>query len=190
MKKIAVVFALAGLGLAQGGVAWGAGSGGVLAPAVRPGWTPQLMLGDPAGCLEPGAGEVGGDAISGVQPSLGCTGLQPSGGSIRPQLNINRFANDGVRLTTTEMNPRYFMNVAPGLALGLGPGLGYVQTQTDAGKGPDLWAVQIGADLDYRQGPLFLGVGTRYQWTENGRIGASSIGADNWLTTLKLGVKF
>jgi len=189
MRITTLAFAFAGLGLIQVGVAGAAEPGWTPSPALSSAWGPGLGLAGTAVDLGPGAGSLSAEAY-GPQLSLTSPWLKLSSGSIGQQLSVSRYSQDGINLTTTELGPRYFTDVAPGLALGVGPGVGYTWADADLGKSADLWAVQIGADLDYHQGPLFMGLDTRYRWTEDQAAGVSARAADNWLTTLKLGVSF
>ncbi len=189
MRATTLACALAGLGLIQVGVAGAAGPGGAPGPAVTPAADPGLGLAGSAAYLSPGAGSLSGDAY-GTQVYLTSPWLKLPGGTIGQQLSVNSYNRDGVQLTTAALSPRYLTDVAPGLALGVGPGLGYTWADADFGRSTDLWAVQIGADLDYRQGPLFMGLDARYQWSEDQAAATSAGASDNWLTTLKLGVTF
>jgi hypothetical protein len=53
-----------------------------------------------------------------------------------------------------------------------------------------MWTLQLGGDLEYRQGALFLGAGARYMWTQDKYVGLSKEGADNWLVQVKAGINF
>lgn len=88
------------------------------------------------------------------------------------------------------MNPRYFMDLGTNFQLGVGPGFGDVWTDVDGRKSSDVWSLQAGIDLDYRQDLFCFGIGTRYQWTENQRFGPRADGIDNLLTSVKVGFYF
>ncbi|MFB6259426.1 MAG: hypothetical protein ABEJ96_10735, partial [Thiohalorhabdaceae bacterium] len=60
----------------------------------------------------------------------------------------------------------------------------------DAGADDSMLAGQFSADLEYRRGLLFLGAGSRYQWTESADLGGNGQTVDNWLHQVKLGVNF
>jgi hypothetical protein len=63
-------------------------------------------------------------------------------------------------------------------------------TDADVGKSDDMWTLQLGGDIEYRQGAFYLCAGARYMWTQDKDIGLTSDGADNWLAQLKMGVNF
>jgi hypothetical protein len=63
-------------------------------------------------------------------------------------------------------------------------------TDVDVGKAENMWTLQLGGDLEYRQGALFLGAGARYMWTQDKYVGLSKEGADNWLVQVKAGINF
>jgi hypothetical protein len=116
--------------------------------------------------------------------------FSPPSGIIRQQFNLNRFDDHGLELTTFEINPRYYIGDG-NLRFGFGPGFGYMWADPPLGGNEGLWTLQLGADIEYRTGALFLGLGTRYQFTENERVGFSrDSGMDNWLTTVKVGMNF
>jgi len=110
---------------------------------------------------------------------------------IRQQFNYNRFDEDGLEIATLEMNPRYYMGEGD-LTFGVGPGIGYVWAEADAaGVDEGMWALQLGADIEYRRGALYLGAGTRYQLTQDEELGnTGEKGVDNGLSTVKVGVNF
>ena len=51
-------------------------------------------------------------------------------------------------------------------------------------------ALQVGVDLDYRIGALNLGLGARWQGTQNKLVSPTLRGADNTLIQAKLGINF
>lgn len=190
MKTRALATAGAVLILSQAGAGFAGESGWVLGPAFKPGWDPAFTLAATAGYLDPDVHGASGDAAYGLQFSLNCPWFQPPAGVIRQQFNFNYFDEGDLEMKTLEMNPRYFMALSHGLTIGVGPSIGYVWADADAGKSPGMWAGGLGADLDYRVGSLFFGIGTRYQWTQNKTVGFDKGGADNLLITVKVGVNF
>jgi hypothetical protein len=134
-----------------------------------------------------------GGSLGGASPpqlSLSSPRLELPGGSLGPQISVDRYTHDGVNLTTAEVGSRYFTDIAPGLELGVGPGVGYTWSDADAGKAADLWGLQVGADIHYRQGSLSMGLDTRYRWSEDQALGTGGPVPDSWLTRLNLGVSF
>jgi len=75
------------------------------------------------------------------------------------------------------------------LSAGFGPGIGYVRAEAN-GHDTDLFAWQLGADLDYRLGRLHLGLGARWQDTVNKTVAPGCEGAENWLVQAKVGINF
>ncbi|MGD8590659.1 MAG: hypothetical protein PVG22_17700 [Chromatiales bacterium] len=165
-------------------------SGWVLGPAFKEGWEADFTLALTANYIDPDISNVDGDGGVGMQVSLNCPWFQPPSGVIRQQFNLNQFDNDGIEFTTFEINPRYFVEMSPSVMLGVGPGFGYMWTDADVGKSDDMWTLQLGGDIEYRQGAFYLGAGARYMWTQDKDIGLTSDGADNWLAQLKMGVNF
>jgi hypothetical protein len=164
--------------------------GWVIGPAFKGGWSPDFTLALSLNYIEPDIHGVDGDIGGGLQLSLNCPWFQPPSGVIRQQFNYNKFDKDGIELTTFEINPRYYVDVSPTTRVGAGPGFGYMWTDADVGEENGMWTFQLGGDVEYRQGALFLGAGARYMLTENQSLGIDNRGADNWLVQLKAGVNF
>lgn len=171
--------AVSGSALADGWV-WG--------PAFKDGWKPEFTLAAVGGIMD--VDDTDDDTYWGAEFSLNCPWFQPPKGTIRQQFNIGRYDNDGLELTSLEMNPNYFFNLAPNWTLGIGPGVGYVWADADGGDSEGLWSIQASVNLHYRNGPLFAGVGARYQDTQDKDLAPGVEGADNWLVTAKLGINF
>lgn len=151
-------------------------------PFKEPGWSPEFTLSVNTGPMDFDVDGVDTDNATGLQLSLNCPWFSPPAGNIRQQFNYNTFDHDGVKVTTFEMNPHWYTGKG-GLTFGAGPGIGYVWVDPDSGSDDSMWALQLSADVEYRTGALFIGAGTRYQFTENGD-------ADNLLTQVKVGVNF
>jgi hypothetical protein len=171
--------ALSGSALAEG---W------VVGPAFKDGWDPEFTLAAVGGSMDPD--HVSSDLYKGVEFSLNCPWFQPPTGTIRQQFNIGTFDDNGLEITSFEMNPNYFMTLTPNLTLGVGPGIGYVRASINNGPTEGLWSIQASANLNYRSGPLFMGAGVRYQNTEDDALAAGVNGADNWLVNAKIGFNF
>jgi hypothetical protein len=136
------------------------------------------------------ADHAGSDLYAGVEFSLNCPWFQPPKGVIRQQFNIGTYDDNGLEITSYEMNPNYFMTLSPNLTLGIGPGIGYARASYKDGPTEGLWSVQASANLNYRSGPLFLGAGARYQDTQDDTLAPGVKGADNWLINAKAGINF
>ena len=162
--------------------------GWVLGPAFKDGWKPEFTLAAVGGSMD--ADHAGSDLYGGLEFSLNCPWFQPPKGVIRQQFNIGAYDDDGMEVTSFEINPNYFMALSPKWSLGVGPGIGYVRASYMDGSTEGLWSVQASANLNYRSGPLFMGVGARYQNTEDETLAPGIKGADNWLVSAKVGINF
>jgi hypothetical protein len=129
-----------------------------------------------------------GDAW-GLELAMNCGLLQAPTGVIRTKLSVTKFDKGGLDLTTVELNPRWTTPIARDLTLGVGPGIGWVKADSGS-RNVDMFAWQVGADLDYRIGQLNLGLGARWQDTVNKTVATGQAGADNWLVQAKVGVAF
>jgi hypothetical protein len=173
------ILALAGSAMADG---W------TLGPAFKDGWKPEFTLAAVGGSLN--ADDTDSGTYAGVEFSLNCPWFQPPKGVIRQQFNIGRYDNDGLEMTSFEMNPNYFMTLAPNWTLGVGPGIGYARASYNNGDTEGLWSIQASVNLNYRNGHLFAGLGARYQDTQDKDLAPGVEGADNWLLSAKLGYNF
>jgi len=129
--------------------------------------TASIMLGN----LSPENGSS--ESVVGIELSLNCPLLQPPTNRIRQQVSYSSV--DGADFL--EINPHYVVEVAPGLEVGGGIGLGYVMTDASDDVG-----FQVGASAHYfAMGPVFLGAEARLQ----------SVGGDNnTRVAVKLGYSF
>lgn len=162
----------------------------VLGPAFKPGWQPNFTLAGMGGYLKPEENVGKGATYAGLELSLDCPWFQPPSGTIRQQFWYGRYDKDGTELQSFEINPRYFVDVAPNLSVGIGPGFGYVKADTPFARGVDMASLQFGGDIHYRAGILMIGMGARYQVTTNKTLGPDQEGADNWVVTAKVGINF
>lgn len=156
--------------------------GWIMSPYKQAGWSPDFTLAVTAGPMDFDIAGMDVDTALGVQLSLNCPWFSPPSGTIRQQFNYNTFDNNNVTINTLEMNPHWYGSSGK-LSYGAGPGLGYVWVKPDVGLDDSMWAFQLSADVEYRHGVLFAGIGTRYQFTSGGD-------ADNLLTQVKFGVNF
>ena len=187
MYKHTIALAIGGALLA--GSAPALAEGWQFLPAAKPGYEADATLAVMGGVQDPDVGDVDADAAYGLELSLSCPTLKPPQGEIRQQISITGFDSDGLEMTSIELNPHYLMPLAENLDLGVGPGIGYVMAE--AGRwDDDVLALQAGASLHYRSGPLFLGAEARYQFTQEADIGRRDQDLNNYRLLGKAGVNF
>jgi len=129
------------------------------------------------------------DAIVGLELSLVCPTLALEHGTIRQQISLTRYDDNGFEATSFELNPHYLVVQNGNLDIGIGPGIGYVDAETRS-RSDGVFALQGGVSVHYRIDALFLGAETRYQWTEDVDFGRRHDNLDNWRAALKLGFNF
>jgi opacity protein-like surface antigen len=105
---------------------------------------------------------------------------------LRQQLTLSRYEKNGLKVTTIEMNPYYFVDLSKDLVLGFGPGIGGVHADVEGGESQWLFAVQAGAGLKYYIDDFLIGLDLRYQWTAEKELGE----LDNTRLLLKAGYRF
>ena len=162
--------------------------GWTIGPAFKDGWKPEFTLAAVGGVMDPD--HVSSGSYWGAEFSLNCPWFQPPKGVIRQQFNIGKFDHNGLEITSYEMNPNYFITLAPNWTLGVGPGVGYAKASINNVDTRGLFSIQGSVNLNYRNGPLFAGVGARYQDTRDKYLAAGISGADNWLVSAKIGINF
>ena len=161
--------------------------GWTMFPVKNDGWKPEMTLAVVAGSMD--VKDIGTAEYQGAELSLNCPWFQPPTGTIRQQFNICAYESGNASLTSFEMNPHYYVSVAPGLTIGAGPGIGYVHGYI-GDKEADMSSIQVSAAVNYRKGHFFAGAGARYQDTLDKEIVPGVKGMDNWLVTAKVGINF
>lgn len=161
--------------------------GWTLLPVMEDGYKPNMTLSVVGGQMKPVNVASGG--YVGAEMAFNCLLLQPPSGVIRSKISYGEFDHAGTKISTFEVNPRWTTGLTDNLSFGIGPGIGYVTAKV-GGQSFGMMAAQVGADLDYRLGALNLGLGVRWQGTENKLIAAGRKGADNTLVQAKLGFNF
>jgi hypothetical protein len=151
------------------------------------GWKPEMTLALAVGSMD--VKNIGTAEYQGAELSLNCPWFQPPAGSIRQQFNIGTYENGNASLTSFEMNPTYYVSVAPGWTIGAGPGIGYINGYV-GNKQADMSSIQVSASVNYRNGHFFAGAGARYQDSLDKEIVPGVKGMDNWLLSAKVGINF
>ncbi len=167
-------------------------SGWVLFPFLKDGWKTNFTVAASSGRLNP-AGNLGNTGTySGLEVSLDCPWFSPPKGRLRQQFWLGTFDNGAVKFTSFELNPRWYVALSESKKweFGIGPGFGYMNADTSLSKGIEMATFQVGADLNYRNGAFFFGVGARYQDTRDKQILPNHYGADNSLVVAKIGLNF
>jgi len=158
-------------------------------PATQSDYEAQASIAVLGGLQDPDVANVDAAGVAGLEVSLSCPTLKPPQGEIRQQISITRFDNDGLEMTSVEINPHYLMPLGENLDLGVGPGLGYVSAEKGS-EDDGVFALQAGASLHYRSGPLFLGAEARYQFTQEADFGSDDEDLNNYRLLGKAGVNF
>lgn len=148
---------------------------------------PDMTLSLATGNMNPS--HLASGSYAGIELALNCLALQPPTGVMRTKISLGRYDQNGMKITSFEVNPRWTTNLSSDLTIGVGPGVGYVKADA-LGQTTSMAAFQIGADLDYRIGALNLGLGARWQDTRNKAIATGVNGVDNTLIQAKIGVNF
>lgn len=132
--------------------------------------------------------------VYGVELSFDCPVFTlPGNNPLRQQLSVNHSDKGGFEVTSIEMNPYYFIDMADDLIFGFGPGIGAVHGEPDGGKDQWLFAVQAGAGLKYYMDDFLIGADLRYQWTAEknfSNAGGQKEDLDNMRLLLKAGYRF
>ena len=139
------------------------------------------------GMMSPKDGDSG--KILGVELSFNCPLLQPPTNKIRQQISYAQYDENGVKVSSIEINPHYVFEITPRLSIGGGPGFGYVSVDA-TGADANMFAMQLGGSVHFNVTEMFfLGADARYQMTENEDFGGTK-GMDNWRMAMKAGISF
>ena len=176
-----------GLGLFAATSASFAGDDWKFLPVRDADYKPDLTVSVMGGALDPQHGSRG--SYIGGELAFNCLALQPPKGVLRSKVSLGSYDHGGMKITSFEINPRWTTQLSQDLSVGVGPGIGLVKAEM-AGTSKDMAALQLGADLDYRVGALNLGLGARWQATQNKEIAPGKNGADNFLIQAKVGINF
>lgn len=122
---------------------------------------------------------------AGTEAAFNCLIFKPANGNIRAQLSYNSYNDGEYSIHTIELNPYYMHNITDRLAIGGGPGIGYIIPSNDI---DNAWSLQAGLGASYNFGLITLGVETRYQWQTSDIDKLDSKDLDNFRTNLKIGI--
>lgn len=184
MRQIHKCLGVAGLVLAAGSASAGEWQ---FLPIMKEGYKPEFVLSAVAGTLDPKGADR--DTYAGLELAMNCGLFQTPSGVVRTKISYGGYDHDGLEYRSFEIDPRWTVPLAQNLSFGIGPGIGYVRTEV-ADRETDLFAWQLGADVDYRVGRVSLGLGVRWQDTVNKTVAPGTDGAENWLVQAKIGYAF
>lgn len=157
-----------------------------------PNWKPHVEVAAVGGYMDFDNAHAGDGGTVGLELSFDCPVFTlPGDNLIRQQLSVNGYDDDGLTVTTIEMNPYYFVGLAEDLVLGFGPGISAIYADPDHGSDAWLFGVQMGAGVKYYLGSFLVGADLRYQWTTEDDFGAGqNEDLDNWRSLVKVGYRF
>ena len=157
-------------------------------PVMDSSYTPNFAVAALGGYEKSNA--VKGSGAYGVELSMTCPLLQIPDHTIRQQISLVHTNSEGLTTTSLELNPHVLFNVADNLNFGVGPSLGVV----DASKNSQdhfVFGIGAGVSLTYDiTQQYFVGLSSRYQWTNNAHLCGQNYDLDNTRTLLKFGVRF
>ena len=147
---------------------------------------PQLSV--IGGNMDAGNGIDG--TMTGVELAINCPLLKAPNGVIRQQVSYATFDENGVEVTSFELNPHYQVNVAENLEFGFGPGFGYL-TAEGGTLDDSAFTLQAGASLSYSIDQLVIGAEARYQFAMSDlEANGNKVDMDNSRLMLKVGYRF
>lgn len=156
-------------------------------PVKQDGFVYEPTFSITGGSLDADVGDVDRAGTFGIELSFNCPLLATPSNGIRQQLSITSFDNDGLEMTSFEINPHYVIDLGSNFGVGFGPGVGVVNV--DYGSDSDtVFAAQLGASLQYRTGAIYLGLDARQQYT--GDVDGLDTDVNNTLLRAKLGYDF
>ena len=153
--------------------------GNVIFPVAESSYQANLAASLVGGSFTPTEGDA--YSLVGVELSLDCPLFQASGGNVRQQVSYTVFSKDSVSGTLIEINPHWMNEVADGLTVGFGPGLGMATTKVTGGESTSKFEIGAGASASYKMNSLLLG----FEWRQ---MSADTL--DNSRSLVKLGMSF
>jgi len=187
MSKMNIAFAFGILAATAAGSAAAEGDWTFLA-GTKEGYKAEPVASIILGMMKPDEEHVDAKAAYGLELSLNCPLLQPPTNKIREQVSFTTFKSDDFKQNSIELSPHYVVEVAKGLWLGGGPGLGVVMGEHDGHK-ETVFGLQVGGSLHYTAAaPFFVGAEARYQFTTDaGDLGDN---LNNMRAMVKVGMSF
>ena len=175
-------------------------TGSIGSNAYAQGWSFLPVLKDdfvaaPALSATAGVGSVRGTSAAayGVELAFNCVLLQPPSNLLRQHLSYMFYEEGGFSLHSAEINPHYTIEVAKGVSVGAGPGIGLVYIDADD-RNTTLGAAQLGASAYYTGiENMLIGLESRYQFTTTryyDRDNKRYDNANNWRAALSVGYRF
>ena len=154
-------------------------------------WKPNFEVAAVAGHVDFLPKGIDSGTMYGMELSFDCPVFTlPGDNLLRQQLNLNQYDKNGLRVTTIEMNPYYFVDITEDLVFGFGPGIGGVHADLDGGKDQWMLAAQVGAGVKYYIDGFIIGADLRRQWTASKDFGNGNQDLDNMRFLLKAGYRF
>lgn len=155
-------------------------------------WEPKIEVALIAGYIDFDRSEVDDGHSYGVELSFDCPVFTlPGDNVIRQVLSLNTYNENGLKMTSIEMNPYYMVNISKDLVLGFGPGIGGVKADPDHASSQWMFAVQAGAGIKYYINDFILGADIRHQWTAEKDLGnGSKEDLENTRFLVKAGYRF
>ena len=157
-------------------------------------WEANLEVAAVAGYMNFDRSGIDSGTVYGAEISFDCPVFTlPGDNLLRQQLAVSRYDKNGLKVTTIEINPYYFIDLSDKLVFGFGPGIGGVHGDPDNGKDQWLFSVQAGAGLKYYINDFIVGADLRYQWTAEknfSNTGGQKEDLDNARFLLKAGYRF
>jgi hypothetical protein len=165
MKKIISAIAFTGLALGSS-LVWADDDSWDFLPITKGGFDPDLTVSFLGGLMDPQTHGLDADFVYGLEISANCLLLDPPMGTIRQQLSYSHYDEGGLEITSFEMNPHFLYHLNEKMAIGVGPGLGYVDADGRR-VNEGTFSIQGGLSFHYKMSKqMYLGAEVRYQWTK------------------------
>lgn len=128
------------------------------------------------------------EVSTGVEFGFNSPWLQPRNENrLRTFFSHTTLNGDSFKTNSLELNWHLMTPVAPNLTLGLGPGIGWLEADARGIPEGENLSIQVGGNLTYRNGPWYLGLELRRQWSSTLSADGRSFDPDNTRLMLKLG---
>ena len=96
-------------------------------PVLDSAYKPDMTFYISGGSLTPANSGSSSGVYAGAELDFNCLLMQPPTGVIRSKISYGQFNQNGLMLSTVEVNPRWTMDIQNNLTAGVGPGIGYLR---------------------------------------------------------------
>ena len=129
-------------------------------------------------------------SLMGVEVSMECPLLQPASHRIRQQISLTQVDDDGLTVSSIELNPHHMFQLSPQFEAGFGPSLGVAKAEADGDDATEFtYGLGVSARFDITP-QLFIGAELRKAWMGDMTLNGGTGNLGNTRAAVKVGYQF